>query len=141
MRGAPLQTAPFLRRLQAIATPSDEEREVLASLSGPTRQLRPNEDIASIGEQPLVVCIMLEGIACRYKISADGKRQIMSFHLPGDIPDLNTLFVHTMDHNFGAGADNSHGCASRQNARHSGPLSPHRSSPLARNAARRGGLS
>jgi len=102
MRGAPLQTTPLLRRLQAIATPTDEEREVLASLSGATRQLRPNEDIARVGEQPSVVCLMLEGIACRYKISADGKRQIMSFHLPGDMPDLNTLFVHTMDHNFGA---------------------------------------
>jgi CRP-like cAMP-binding protein len=54
-----------------------------------------------MGEQPSVVCLMVEGIACRYKISADGKRQIMSFHLPGDVPDLHSLFVNTMDHSLG----------------------------------------
>jgi CRP-like cAMP-binding protein len=32
----------------------------------------------------------------------EGKRQIFSFHIPGDIPDLQSLFIQTMDHTLGA---------------------------------------
>jgi CRP-like cAMP-binding protein len=30
-----------------------------------------------------------------------GKRQIFSFHIPGDIPDLQSLHLDVMDHNLG----------------------------------------
>jgi hypothetical protein len=32
-----------------------------------------------------------EGVACRYKVLPGGKRQIFSFHIAGDIPDLQSL--------------------------------------------------
>ena len=97
-----MDTAILLRRLQAIATPSEEERSVLSSLSGTTRQFRAHDDIVRIGDVPSVVCLLLEGMACRYKVSADGKRQIMSFHIPGDIPDMQSLFIDVMDHSLSA---------------------------------------
>jgi len=96
-----LPVNPLLRRLEAIATPTEEERDVLTSLSGTIRQLRPHDDIVSLGDRPSVVCIILQGVACRYKISADGKRQIMSFHIMGDAPDLQSLFIEVMDHSLG----------------------------------------
>jgi CRP-like cAMP-binding protein len=40
----------------------------------------------------------LEGFTCRYKFTDKGKRQIFSFHTPGDIPDLQSLHLKTMDH-------------------------------------------
>ena len=97
-----MDTAILLRRLQAIATPSEEERSVLSSLSGTTRQFRAHDDIVRIGDVPSVVCLLLEGMACRYKVSADGKRQIMSFHIPGDVPDMQSLFIDVMDHSLSA---------------------------------------
>jgi CRP-like cAMP-binding protein len=96
-----MDTTILLRRLEAIAAPTGEERAVLASLPGTTRQYRAHEDIVREGDKPSVVCLMLDGIACRYKISADGKRQIMSFHIKGDIPDLQSLFIDVMDHSLG----------------------------------------
>src|SRR5262249_13914996 len=30
----------------------------------------------------------------------DGKRQILSIHIPGEIPDLMSLFLHVMDHDL-----------------------------------------
>src|ERR1700743_3215067 len=36
----------------------------------------------------------------RSKSIADGKRQILSLHIPGDIPDLMSLFLHVMDHDL-----------------------------------------
>lgn len=97
-----MDTGILLRRLQAIATPSEEERSVLSSLSGTVRQFRAHDDIVRIGDVPSVVCLLLEGMACRYKVSADGKRQIMSFHIPGDIPDMQSLFIDVMDHSLTA---------------------------------------
>ena len=38
---------------------------------------------------------------CRYKLIADGKRQITGFYIPGDIPDLQSLYLHVMDHSVG----------------------------------------
>jgi hypothetical protein len=45
---------------------------------------------------------LIEGMACRYKHSIDSKRHILSFHIPGDIPDLQSLFIGVMDHRLGA---------------------------------------
>jgi CRP-like cAMP-binding protein len=92
----------LLRRLEAIATPTAEERAVLSSIPGTIRQFRAHDDIVRLGDRPSVVCLIVEGIAARYKVSADGKRQIMSFHIPGDIPDLHSLFIDVMDHSLGA---------------------------------------
>jgi CRP-like cAMP-binding protein len=38
--------------------------------------------------------------ACRYKLLSQGRRQILSFHIPGDIGDLQSLHIHTMDHSL-----------------------------------------
>src|SRR5215210_4463613 len=96
-----LDTAPLLRRLEAIGTPTPAERDLLANLPGTTRHYEAHQDIVSEGDQPSVVCLMLDGMACRYKISADGKRQIVSFHIPGDVPDIQSLFIDVMDHSLG----------------------------------------
>jgi CRP-like cAMP-binding protein len=34
-------------------------------------------------------------------MTAPGKRQIMAFHIPGDIPDLQSLHLTTLDHSLG----------------------------------------
>jgi CRP-like cAMP-binding protein len=38
---------------------------------------------------------------------ADGKRQIVSFHVPGDIPDLQSLFIDTMDFSLASSTDST----------------------------------
>ena len=37
-------------------------------------------------------------MACRYRILADGRRQILSFLLPGDFCELHTYLLKAMDH-------------------------------------------
>ena len=41
-----------------------------------------------------------EGWLCRYKIVSEGERQIFSFHIAGDIPDLQRLHIPLMDHSL-----------------------------------------
>ena len=43
----------------------------------------------------------MEGFACRYSLTDEGKRQILSFHISGDIPDLQSLHLRVMDHSLG----------------------------------------
>jgi CRP-like cAMP-binding protein len=59
-----------------------------------------HQDIVREGDQPNAVTLLVQGLLCRYKIVADGKRQIMSFHIPGDVPDLPALFLPVADHNL-----------------------------------------
>ena len=76
--------------------PSDEA--ALRSLAIRTRRLKPDEDLMREGDDPEVSALVLEGVVARYHALADGKRQYLSFHLAGDLPDLQTLFLKKMDH-------------------------------------------
>jgi CRP-like cAMP-binding protein len=91
----------LIRRLESVATLSDEERQAILSLSAKTRLLKPGQDIVRDGDKPSQCCLILNGWACRYKLLSQGRRQILSFHVPGDIPDLQSLHIHTMDHGLG----------------------------------------
>ena len=59
------------------------------------------------GDRPSECCLIVAGFACRYKITAEGKRQILSFHIAGDIPDLQSLHIDVMDHSLGTLAPSS----------------------------------
>jgi CRP-like cAMP-binding protein len=62
------------------------------------QDLRADQDIVREGDRVSRCCALLEGFACRYKMTAQGKRQIMSFHIPGEVPDLQSIHLKTMDH-------------------------------------------
>jgi CRP-like cAMP-binding protein len=47
------------------------------------------------------VFVLQEGIACRYRLLPDGRRQIMTFLIPGDLCDLHVFFLKAMDHSIG----------------------------------------
>ena len=65
------------------------------------RSFGPRVDIAREGDRPRDVHMILAGWACRYKQLEDGRRQIVSFFLPGDICDLNIFILREMDHSIG----------------------------------------
>jgi CRP-like cAMP-binding protein len=90
----------LIRKLESIATLSPEERRAIESLPVRTRVLAPRQDIVREGDKPSQCCLLLDGWACRYKIIGEGRRQIFSFHIPGDVPDLQSLHIHTMDHSL-----------------------------------------
>jgi CRP-like cAMP-binding protein len=92
---------PLLRKLESIGNPTVAEQRALASLRPSFKVLDAQEDIVREGEHPSVVCLILEGFACRYTTVASGRRQILSIHIPGDIPDMQSLFIKVMDHNLG----------------------------------------
>src|SRR6185436_8494043 len=46
-------------------------------------------------------CLILEGFACRHQSTQEGRRQILSFYIPGDMPDLQALYLNVNDYSLG----------------------------------------
>src|SRR5688572_5090115 len=88
---------PLIRKLESIFTLSDQERETLINLPMQVMDLRADQDIVREGDRPSRSCLVLEGFACSYKMTGDGKRQIMAFYISGDIPDLQSLHLRVLD--------------------------------------------
>jgi CRP-like cAMP-binding protein len=90
----------LVRRLESVADLSHEEREAIQNLPARIRTLKSGQDIVHDGDRPSQCCLIVEGWAFRYKLVGAGHRQILSFHVPGDMPDLQCLHLHTMDHSL-----------------------------------------
>ena len=93
--------APLLRRLQSIAELSDEERDALRGLKMQVLEIEADQDVVREGDRPSRCCLILEGVGCIYKVTARGKRQISAFQLPGDIPDLLSMHLESLDSSVG----------------------------------------
>lgn len=90
----------LIRKLESIGHLTDRERRGVADLTMVTRELASGREIVPDGSTPAHCCLLIEGWACRYKTLQDGQRQILSFHIPGDIPDLQSLHLKVMDHSL-----------------------------------------
>jgi CRP-like cAMP-binding protein len=88
----------LIRKLRSISPLSDDEQQSLLALPLSIREIAADEVILREGDRPFASCLLVEGFTCRYKFTDEGKRQIFSFHTPGDIPDLQSLHLKTMDH-------------------------------------------
>ncbi|MGA7807723.1 Crp/Fnr family transcriptional regulator [Bradyrhizobium sp.] len=62
------------------------------------RELSPNEDLIRQGDDPSVSVLVVRGVVGRYHLLENGRRQYLSFHLMGDLPDAQALFLDHMDH-------------------------------------------
>ncbi|MGY6563773.1 Crp/Fnr family transcriptional regulator [Halomonas sp. KM-1] len=87
----------MIRKLDSIFPLSDEEIGALRHLPILVKALKADREIVGIGERPAQSCLILEGFTCAYKLSHLGKRQIMALHVPGDMPDLQSLHLAVMD--------------------------------------------
>jgi len=97
----PAEREQLIRKLESIGNISAEEKAALYALPMRVTNLPDRQDIVAEGDRPSSCCLVLDGFVCRYKLLEDGRRQIFSFHTPGDIPDLQSLHLERMDHSLG----------------------------------------
>jgi CRP-like cAMP-binding protein len=90
----------MIRKLESIFTLSDDERQALENLPMQVSVIKDHQDLVREGDQPTRSCLILSGFACTYKMTAQGKRQIVSFSIAGDIPDLQSLHLRVMDNSI-----------------------------------------
>jgi CRP-like cAMP-binding protein len=93
---------PWTMKMEQFTKFSAEERRRLdALIQGKHRMFGPREDIIADGAHSTYCHVLLEGLACRYKILPDGERQIMAFLVPGDLCDAEIFILKEMDHAVG----------------------------------------
>jgi CRP-like cAMP-binding protein len=93
-------TERLVRKLR-LSTPLDPaDIAAIERLPIVVRGLPAQTAIVREGERPSQSCLIIEGYACRSKTTDSGKRQILSIHIPGEIPDLQSLHLHVMDHDL-----------------------------------------
>jgi len=81
----PYGSFPLIDKLSAYLPLSQGEVSFLRDLHGSRRQIYRHRDIIAQGRPYQSVFILCSGFAWRYKILPDGKRQLLSFALPGDL--------------------------------------------------------
>lgn len=81
----------FLNRLLLRSALTDDEQGAVGELTGDTQRYSAHRDIVSPGETVESACLVAKGLVARYDQMADGRRQITSFYIPGDMCDLHSV--------------------------------------------------
>src|ERR1700712_2879119 len=96
----PPEANPLVMKLEHAACLTDGDKATLQALSTETRQVAAHLDLIHEGDRPESAPRVMSGFACRYKVLADGKRQILAFLIPGDFCDLHVALLGAMDHSI-----------------------------------------
>jgi CRP-like cAMP-binding protein len=88
----------LIRKLKEHTRLSRDDVAAVSRLSSVERNFTANEDIVRQGDRPNVSVIVLSGMVARYHTRPGGMRQYLSFHIAGDMPDAQALFLDRMDH-------------------------------------------
>ncbi|MBU6461537.1 MAG: Crp/Fnr family transcriptional regulator [Bradyrhizobium sp.] len=94
---------PAIRRLNALRELSDGGVAILENtIRDGIRHAARDEDLIQEGDPIDGVRVLLSGWLCRYKVLEDGRRQIVSFVLPGDSCDAHAYWLGRIDHSISA---------------------------------------
>lgn len=92
----------LLHRLRESSLISDADAALVLALPTTIKTFESQADIVRQGDISTQCCFLMQGQLIRSRISIDSKRQITSFHVAGDLPDLHSLFLAKADHNITA---------------------------------------
>ena len=100
MYGTRSSAARYLAKLERRGPLSDEARDALLALPAHSRTYETYRDIVKEGDRPTHCCFVETGLVSRYRTLRSGARQILSFHIPGDMIDLQSALVTVADHSI-----------------------------------------
>lgn len=98
----PQESSALVRKLGALCLMSAEEIDFLEGLQNNTIEVEAGVDFISEGDDRKTTFIVMEGWSIRYTILSDGRRQILSYALPGDILGLHINFNAQATYNAAA---------------------------------------
>ncbi len=88
----------LIRKLREHSRLTADDVAAINALSHSVRELKPDEDLIRQGDDPSVSAVVVSGMVARYHLLENGARQYLSFHMAGDMPDSQALFIDKMDH-------------------------------------------
>ncbi len=77
---------------------SAADQSSLRALPYRIKTVASGQDVVRQGDRPDVAVCVLKGMLARYHILPNGDRRYLSFHITGDLPDVQSLFLKIMDH-------------------------------------------
>ena len=90
----------LVAKLSQFAPLAKDDVHALERLCAREEQLPAHVDIAVEGEAPRSAFVITHGMACRYRLLPDGRRQVLGFLIAGDFFDLHVFVLKTMDHSI-----------------------------------------
>ena len=91
--------ARAIRKLERLTHLDEADRQAVRNLDARIENLPANALLVAEGDRAPQACLLLDGYACRHKETSGGGRQILSFHMAGDLLNLQRLFLERSDHN------------------------------------------
>jgi CRP-like cAMP-binding protein len=91
---------PLVTKLSHFVPLEDEDVRVLDALCFKEERFEADTDVAVQHDVPRSAFVLTHGMACRYRLLPDGKRQILTFMIPGDVFGLHAFLLRAMDHSI-----------------------------------------
>ena len=92
----------LLLKLRARDVLGDEEERVLRNSLAEVKEFPAARTIVRAGVTVSNCTLLLDGIIARYRELADGQRQILELHVPGDFLDLHSFLLKRLEHHVGS---------------------------------------
>ncbi len=80
-----LENHPLVTKLSTFMTLSSDDLKSLGNIFEGERSVKKQRDLIVDGAEYRNLCVVRDGYAMRYKLLRNGKRQILSIILPGDV--------------------------------------------------------
>jgi CRP-like cAMP-binding protein len=90
----------FLTKLERGGELTPADRKALLDLCSPARSLPARTDLATEGDPLNSLFLILDGWVCRYRMLANGNRQIIALLLPGDLSQPFGAIPQTLSHSL-----------------------------------------
>ncbi len=94
------QSTPFLLRLRRYCEIDDDDAGLVEHMLRNVVQAPSDHRVLAEGDRPQSMHVILDGLACRYKLLPDGRRQILAFLVPGDPCDYDAFLLPEIDHSL-----------------------------------------
>src|SRR3984893_17445528 len=94
-------SSSLVTKLSRFVPLSDEDVPVLNALCVNEERFEADTDLVVQGDVPRSAFVLTHGMAFRYRLLPDGKRQILTFMIPGDVFGLHDFLLRAMDHSIG----------------------------------------
>jgi CRP-like cAMP-binding protein len=91
-------TDMYVTKLERRGGISADARKAILALPARRRTYTTYQDIVREGDEPGHCCFVETGVVSRHKTLRNGARQIVSFHIPGDMVDLSSALRVVADH-------------------------------------------
>ena len=88
----------LIHKLDRLAPLEAEDVAAIAALPVQFETVPRLRQMIRERDTPARCCYLADGFAARHKVTATGARQIVSFHIPGDLLDIQHLLLNRADH-------------------------------------------